>query len=315
VRGAAVYHAGARRDPALIDKLYAAIGDEHRDVRNKAREAITTIVAHGLKGTASDEIVERLIAMLKGDRPAARASAAYLLGDLQATVATRSLGALLKDPDEDVRWAALSALKDLEDPASTRALIRALRDEDPQIRAGAAELLGMMEAKRAGGPLTKLLRDPEVEVRRAAAAALEAIPKRSAVGPLIKALGDEDGAVSDSAWQALYAIGAPATGKLVAAFKKRRTATRVRVRIAELLGHQWKANAVMALIGALEDPDNKIAEVAHLVLQDMTCAQLGRDPAEWRRWWKKNKRNEGGSCSGSGAKKRRPDPQEHPPIW
>ncbi|MBW2276314.1 MAG: HEAT repeat domain-containing protein [Deltaproteobacteria bacterium] len=315
VRGAAVDAVGSRRNPALVEKLYAAVGDEHHKVRERAREAVYTIVTHAMKGTASSEIVKRLVEMLRSDDPAARASAAYLLGKLHITQATRALSKALKDTDEDVRWAALTALKDLENPASAKALIGSLRDTDPQIRTGAAELLGMMEIKRAAKPVTKLLRDPETDVRRAAADALQAIPNRAAIGPLIKALGDDDGIVSESAWQALLAIGAPATGKLVAVFKKRKTGTKTRVRIAGLLGHQWKANAAMALIGALNDPDPEVAEIAHLTLQDMTCVQLGPDPADWRSWWKKNKRDKGGDCPGKGSKLNYPDPQEHPPLW
>lgn len=315
VRGAAVDAVGARKDPALVDKLYPTVADDHHDVRVKAREAIYTIVTHSMAGNPSREIVKRLVAILEDGEPAARASAAYLLGKLHAIAATKDLSRCLKDPDADVRFAALSALRDLENPASAKALVGALRDEDPQIRAGAAELLGMMEIKRAVGPLARLLRDPEVEVRRAAADALQSVPKRSAVGALIKALGDEDRQVSDSAWQVLLAIGAPATGKLVAAFKKRATGKQAREQIARLLGHQWKNNAVLALIGALRDPDDEIAELVHVILQDMTCAELGRDPAEWRRWWKKNKRNQSGECSPKGRKHTAPDPQEHPPIW
>jgi len=315
VRGEAVYHAGASWDPALLDRLYAAVGDEHHEVRKKAREAIRTIVTHKLKGTASDEIVQRLIGMLNDDNPAARASAAYLLGSLHAAKATKALARVLKDGDEDVRFAALSALRDLENPAAAQALIGALRDEDPQIRAGAAELLGMMEIERAARPLARLLRDPVAEVRRAAADALELLTKPSVVKPLVRALGDEDPSVADSAERALLAIGAPATRKLVAAFKKPKTGTSARLRIAGLLGHQWKANAFMALVGALKDPERMVAEKAHTTLVDMICVELGPDPADWREWWRENKRDEFGDCPSNNPKYKKFDPQEHPPIW
>jgi len=300
-------------DPKVVRLLYSAVADVDYDVRERARSAVCDIVTHQLGGKPGREIVDRLVDMLGSDDPAARASAAYLLGDLHAGKAARPLGKLLRDTDADARWAALTALKDLEDRSSAGPLIGALRDEDPQIRAGAAELLGSMAIPRAAQALARSLTDPEPEVRRAAADALASIAKRSAVGPLIKALGDEDAGVAEAARQALDAIGDPATAKLVAAFKQRARSTAVRVALAGLLGHRWKPGAVTALIDALRDPDEEVARIAHLTLEAMACTQLPPDPAEWRSWWRDNRKQDGPGCKGKSTGE--PDPQEHPPLW
>jgi HEAT repeat protein len=137
--------------------------------------------ASAQEGTAKN--VQELLVTLKSEKPAERAAAARILGEIgpAAKDAVADLQAALADPDKDVRRSAARSLGDIG-PASrpaVAALGKALRDGDAQVRQAAAYALGRIGDPAAKPMLETAKKDKNEGVKRTAKEALKALKKRS----------------------------------------------------------------------------------------------------------------------------------------
>jgi HEAT repeat protein len=155
-------------DPAILDRLAAALNAPNADYRN--------IVARMFIKKKDTRVFPYVQGQLRSPYPDVRAAG---LSDLEAYGGERVLpivtGMLDKDPDKHVRARAARILGDLANPAALEPLLRALKAPEAEVRASAAAALGQLGDQRAVAPLTALLKDPQPEVRDAAAAALRNI--------------------------------------------------------------------------------------------------------------------------------------------
>jgi HEAT repeat protein len=105
-----------------------------------------------LAGTQASA-VSRAIEDLENTEPLMRRSAAWVLGEKEATVALAALHDQLPDADPRVRGAVAWALGEIKDPRSVGPLIDLLDDRDSLVREMAALSLGEIEDPSAVGPL------------------------------------------------------------------------------------------------------------------------------------------------------------------
>lgn len=169
-------------------------------------------IAVGLALPAGAAEISGLTARLAAADPAARAEAAWSLGDIghEARDAVPALVEASTDPAVEVRIAAVSAMERIAAFANLAvpALIAALNDSQPEVRYAAAGALGQFSLK-AGDIVPALiaaLRDSEPSVVAAAATGLSRMGA-GAVRPLVAALGDGSASVRAAA-AAAGALGA-----------------------------------------------------------------------------------------------------------
>jgi peptidylprolyl isomerase len=139
---------------------------------------------------------EALTALLRAERAAVRARAAYALASVQEPGAGSALTGLLSDPDPHVRRDAAFALGQLLDPLYGPALLGALRDEEnPEVRWRLLEAVGKAGDLRVLEALLGLEVAPEEEaVRKLAVSRLgiRGFTLPTAISHLLEALKDED---------------------------------------------------------------------------------------------------------------------------
>jgi HEAT repeat protein len=174
-------------------------------------------------------------------RPAIRARAAEILGQLGHRPAVPGLCRLLRDRNRDMRQVATRALGRIGDPAAVLPLMETLGSDRPVpkhitaqavfrlgqsavpalavavdhvdagVREVAIETLGMAGGYSAAPGIIRALRDDDVtDVRVRAARALGTLELPSAVEPLLEATHDGEPEVREKAVQALGALGAAA---------------------------------------------------------------------------------------------------------
>jgi len=143
VREAAIQALGQFRDPRAAEPLVAAL-------RNWPS---TFSIGRSLK-QIGEPSVEPLIAALKDDNPAVRATAAKTLGNIEDPRAVEPLISALKDEDRNVRLNVVTALRWIRDPRAVEPLIALLKDEDVSVQSEAVSALRAISRKDFG-------RDPE----------------------------------------------------------------------------------------------------------------------------------------------------------
>ena len=174
----------------------------------------------------------------------------------------------LKDRDGDYRVLATTALDALgaEAVAAVPQLTAALLDELPEVRAGAAQALGTIgsAARSAESALAKALEDKDAQVRMSAILALGQITGTPSAQPLVVALKDENPRMRDTAATLLVKMGQPA----VAALSQLKNEENGDLRLAAItiLGRIKHADAVPALIAALDDPLTPVRDAAAIAL-------------------------------------------------
>jgi HEAT repeat protein len=126
--------------------------------------------------------VSGLLITLKSDKPAERAAAARILGEIgpQAREAVGGLAVAVADPDREVRQHAAYALGHIGKASAPAvpALVNALHDPEWQVRRGAAFALGRSGSKDAEKPLKDARKDKVESVRAAAKQGLKDLKKR-----------------------------------------------------------------------------------------------------------------------------------------
>ena len=187
--------------------------------------------------------------------------AAVLLDEVRQSDEPVWLIAWLRDlldlvrPDTRGEYEITEDLVDLG-PEAVPVLIAALADRSEKVRHVAADALGQIGDPRAVPPLAAALKDEAEEVRSEAADALGRLDDRTAVPALIEALGDGEPSVRRAAAGALGNLSRPARQGDAGASPARQGDAAA------------NADAVPALIKALEDTDNEVREAAIRALGD-----------------------------------------------
>ena len=249
-------------DEALRALAHAALYDPSQIVRDAALDAI------------GEWDFETLVEILQ-EHPESnvRRAAAAALGRLQDLRAVEPLAtALLTDEAAEVRQESAKALRRLGDTEAVSALIQSLReDEEEDVRAESATALGVLGDERAIQPLLEALEeDPSALVREAAAKALGRIRSSSALSELDTArTEDESQDVRHAAAGALnrYTLN-ELTDALLTAVSADDRAT-----AAKILGERGNPNAIVALIQALDDPEEAVREAALAALEELGTLQ------------------------------------------
>ncbi|MDK1032612.1 MAG: HEAT repeat domain-containing protein, partial [Planctomycetia bacterium] len=200
VRSEAAQSLGAMRDPAAIEHLLNALGDDSEEVRQAASRAVGEIRA------AEDPLIPT-DAMLSGspvERAAARKRASVLrrVKRTRRRVDTEEIMRSLDDNDRDVRAEAALALGRVGETAALDRLSRLLNDPDSGVRREAAQALGMIGDERALEPLLEAIGGNAEEVRHAAAKALGQVggdASKSLLRDIVKSSGRVDGVTATSA--------------------------------------------------------------------------------------------------------------------
>ncbi len=252
----------------LIDELIARLGDQNKDIRESAVNALVKI---------GPSAVQSLIKALGDENLTTRWNAARALGDIGNPQAVQSLIKSLADADRSVRGFAALALGQIGDPSAVQPLIKALGDEGEGVRWSAAKALGDIGDPRAVQTLINVLRDENKTVCWNAAKALGDIGDPRSVRPLIDALEDENESVRLEAAKALGKIGdTRAVQSLINILEDKHEV--VRQYAASALGQIGDLRAVQPLKNLLKDEIARVHEAATRALEQIKSKVT---PEEW----------------------------------
>lgn len=158
-----------------------------------------------------DQVVARLVSLLKDPDPVVRRTAALSLGKIADPGVAVALREGLFDPDETVRRYSAWALGNLGDSAIDPAglvLVQQLNDPVPEVKTAVAQAIGKIGATQGMVELLgEALNEADPETRRAVVQALGWLESPSAYQMLLDALTDEDADVRQGAVAALGELG------------------------------------------------------------------------------------------------------------
>ena len=233
------------------------------------------VVSKDYAGPAPEQVLPRLLAVLRDPNPEQRRTAAQALGKIARKEAVPALVEALRDPDAGVRRNAAWALGMIGEDAvgpDRSPLASLLFDPDPGVREAAAMALGLIGDTQAGLELLlERMREPGTpsDSKRLAAAALGGMEARTAVPVLTKLLADRDPRVRR--W-AVAALGEIADQQTVAPLSKvlaRDPDPGVRVEAAFRLGKFGGEAARPALAAALKDSNADVRRLADAALKEL----------------------------------------------
>jgi HEAT repeat protein len=174
----------------------------------------------------------------------------------------------------------------LDDARALDSLLAALRDQSWEVRQAAAEALGQRQSRIAGTGWWG-------RVRRIAGKMLGQRPDPRVVEALRNTLRDQSPSVRSAAASALQEYRDPESVPLLLAMLHDPDVQTESVLTA--LGRAGDDRAIEPLIALAEDivaRDPNIERVTHPArvqvlnaLRRITGTDLGRDPADWRKWW------------------------------
>ena len=145
--------------------------------------ACACLAASASFGEELPKQVQELLVTLQSGKPAERAAAARILGELGASAraAVPDLGSALGDGEGEVRRNAARSLGDIGPPAklAVPALLKTLKDSDWQVRQASAYALGRIGSREASAGLEAAKKDTNENVKRAAKQALKALKQKS----------------------------------------------------------------------------------------------------------------------------------------
>ncbi|TAL12770.1 MAG: HEAT repeat domain-containing protein [Nitrospirae bacterium] len=221
-----------------------------------------------------EQVLPRLLAVLKDPNPELRRTAAQSLGKIARKEAVPALLEALRDPDAGVRRQAAWAMGMIGEDAvgpDRSPLAPLLFDADPDVREAAATALGLTGDTQAGIELLlERLREPGTssDSRRLAAASLGGMEARSAVTALIGLLADPDLRVRRWAAAALGEIADERAVKPLGALTMKDPDPGVRLEAAFRLGKFGGVAARPALTAALKDANADVRRVAAAGLKE-----------------------------------------------
>jgi HEAT repeat protein len=231
------------------------------------------IVSADYAGPSPEQVLPRLISLLKDPDPEQRRTAAQALGKIAYAKAVPALVEALRDSDPGVRRNAAWALGIIEpDEFDWSPVVALLFDPDPGVREAAGGALSLTGANHAAAEfLQERLRDPGVsnDTKRLGALALGSMAIKSDVGFLIKMLQDRDPRVRR--W-AVVALGEMADQKTVAPLSRVLTKDPdpgVRIEAAFRLGKFGGEAARPALTAALKDANADVRRLADAALKEL----------------------------------------------
>jgi len=157
-----------------LGKIGAPALDDLLTLLNSGRDDLRGYAARALFQTRDQRAALPLVAILNNrrERPALRATIAWVLGRFPCLEAFDALAAAAKDTSSEVRLSVMTGLSGQTDPRAADILLAALDDRDPDVRAAVAYGLGEKKDPRALAPLASLalndsyIRDPAVEALR-----------------------------------------------------------------------------------------------------------------------------------------------------
>lgn len=232
------------------------------------------IVSTDHREPTPEQVIPRLVAVLKDPSPELRRTAAQSLGKIARKEAVPALWEALHDHDAGVRrqtaWALGMIGKDALGPERSP-LATLLFDVDPAVREAAAMALGLTGDTQAGIELLlERLQEPgtPADSKRLAAASLGGMEARSAVTGLTRLLADQDARVRRWAIAALGEIADEQAVKPLGMLLAKDPDPGVRLEAAFRLGKFGGAAARPALTTALKDANEDVRRVAAAGLKD-----------------------------------------------
>ena len=232
------------------------------------------IVSTDHREPTPEQVIPRLMAVLKDPNPELRRTAAQSLGKIARKEAVPALLEALRDPDAGVRRHAAWALGMIGEDAlgpDRSPLAQLLFDIDPSVREAAAMALGLTGDTQAGIELL-LERLQEsgtpTDSKRLAAASLGGMEARSAVTGLTKLLSDQDARVRRWAVAALGEIADEQAVKPLSALLTKDPDPGVRLEAVFRLGKFGGTAARPALTAALKDANEDVRRVAAASLKE-----------------------------------------------
>jgi len=239
----------------------------------------------------SEQICERLSALLHDTAPEVRRAAANQFRDYFGAYAPASLPGAVHDTDVLVRAAAYVALGNPRQASAYPILTAGIREQDARARAAAVNGLGALQDPRGQAVVRPLLRDPDNTVRLAALLAAGQLQDTASLSTLEAALRHgPDQETRNTAAEGLAAFSGPGVARLATAL----TSPNVAVRRAAAYGLAEKCQddeAVPLLLYALaHDRDDRVRKIAMASFQlsyderlDPVMTGLLKDPTPWVR--------------------------------
>jgi HEAT repeat protein len=222
-----------------------------------------------------EQVMPRLVALLKDQNPELRRTAAQSLGKIARKEAVPALFEALGDPDAGVRRNAAWALGVLSEDAveeDLAPLALLLFDSDPGVREAAATTLGLTGYTQVGIELLlERLAEPDApeDTKRLIAAMMGSMEAGPAVPALTKLLTDRSAKVRRWTVAALGEIADEQTVAPLGALLTRDPDPGVRVEAAFRLGKFGGAAAKPALTAALKDSNEDVRRLAAAALKDI----------------------------------------------
>jgi HEAT repeat protein len=232
------------------------------------------IVSTDHREPTPEQVIPRLVAVLKDPNPELRRTAAQSLGKIARKEAVPALREALRDPDAGVRRHAAWALGMIGEDAlgpDRSPLAALLFDTDSEVREAAAMAFGLTGDTQAGIELLlERLAEPETpaDSKRLAAASLGGMEARSAVTGLTRLLADQDARVRQWAVAALGEIADEQAVKPLGALLANDPDSGVRLEAAFRLGKFGGEAARPALTEALKDANEDVRRVAAAGLKE-----------------------------------------------
>ena len=231
------------------------------------------VVSKDYAGPAPEQVLPRLLAVLRDPNPEQRRTAAQSLGKIARKEAVPALVEALRDPDAGVRANAAWAIGMIgPDEFDWSPVLSLLSDPDPRVREMASMALGVTGANQdAADFLQKIVLQPGIssESKRLAAAALGGMEARTAVPVLTKLLADRDPRVRRWAVAALGEIADPETVAPLSKVLATDPDPGVRVEAAFRLGKFGGEAARPALAAALKDANADVRRLAEAALKEL----------------------------------------------
>lgn len=232
------------------------------------------IVSTDHREPTPEQVIPRLVAVLKDPNPELRRTAAQSLGKIARKETAPALLEALRDPDAGVRRHAAWALGMIGSDAlgpERSPLAALLFDVDPAVREAAAMALGLTGDTQTGIELLlERLQEPgtPADSKRLAAASLGGMEARSAVTGLTGLLADQDARVRRWAIAALGEIADEQAVKPLGMLLVKDPDPGVRLEAAFQLGKFGGAAARPALTAALKDANEDVRRVAAAGLKE-----------------------------------------------